>query len=114
MVKNHHLAKHISDAGWGQFLNYLTYKAEEAGCKIEKVSPQYTSIKCSVCGQPVDKTLADRIHRCPFCNVVIDRDYNAARNILLKSTAGTAGSNAWGEVWMQTSTNQEALPVRAG
>jgi len=114
MVKNHHLAKHISDAGWGQFLNYLTYKAEEAGCKIEEVPPQYTSIKCSVCGQPVDKTLADRIHRCPFCNVVIDRDYNAARNILLKSTAGTAGSNAWGEVWIQTSTNQEALPVRAG
>lgn len=114
MVKNHHLAKHISDAAWGQFLNYLTYKAEEAGCKIEKVPPQYTSINCSVCGQPVHKTLADRIHRCPFCNIVIDRDYNAAWNILLKSTAGTAGSNACGEVWLQTSMKQEALSVRTG
>lgn len=114
MVKNHHLAKHISDAAWGQFLNYLTYKAEEAGCKIEKVPPQYTSINCSVCGQPVHKTLADRIHRCPFCNVVTDRDYNAACNILLKSTAGTAGSNACGEVWLQTSMKQEALSVRTG
>jgi len=115
MVKNHRLAKHISDAGWGQFLNYLIYKAEEAGCKIEKVPPQYTSIKCSVCGQPVHKTLADRIHRCPFCNVVIDRDHNAAQNIFLKSTAGTAGSNAWGEaVYQCPSSNQEALPVRTG
>ncbi len=115
MVKNHRLAKHISDAGWGQFLNYLIYKAEEAGCKIEKVPPQYTSIKCSVCGQPVHKTLADRIHRCPLCNVVIDRDHNAAQNIFLKSTAGTAGSNAWGEaVYQCPSSNQEALPVRTG
>lgn len=115
MVKNHRLAKHISDAGWGQFLNYLIYKAEEAGCKIEKVPPQYTSIKCSVCGQPVHKTLADRIHRCPFCNVVIDRDHNAAQNIFLKSTAGTAGSNVWGEVVYQCpSSNQEATSVRAG
>lgn len=115
MVKNHRLAKHISDAGWGQFLNYLIYKAEEAGCKIEKVPPQYTSIKCSVCGQPVHKTLADRIHRCPLCNVVIDRDHNAAQNIFLKSTAGTAGSNAWGEaVYQCPSSNQEATSVRAG
>ena len=110
MVKTHHLAKSISDAGWGQFLNYLTYKAEEAGCKVEKVFPYYTSINCSVCGNSVPKTLAQRIHRCPFCNTAIDRDLNAAQNILLKSTAGTAGSNAWGEaVYQCPSLNQEAL-----
>jgi putative transposase len=115
MVRNHHLAKSISDAGWRQFLNYLTYKAEEAGCLVEKVFPHYTSINCSVCGEPVPKTLAQRIHRCPFCKTVMDRDHNAAQNILLKSTAGTAGINAWGEaVYQCPSLNQEALSVRTG
>ena len=110
MVRNHNLAKSISDAGWGQFLNYLTYKAEDAGCKIEKVAPHHTSVRCSRCGNPVPKTLADRIHICPFCNAILDRDHNAAINILNKSTAGTAGSNAWGEaVFQSPSLNQEAL-----
>ena len=57
MVKNHHLAKSISDAGWGQFLKYLKYKAENAGIQFEKVAPHHTSIKCSVCGEHVPKTL---------------------------------------------------------
>jgi len=110
MVRNHYLAKSIYDAGWRQFLNYLTYKAEEAGCRVEKVAPHHTSIICSRCGNSVPKTLANRIHRCPFCNVILDRDHNAAINILLKSTAGIAESNAWGEVVHQCpSKNQEAL-----
>ena len=115
MIRNHYLAKSISDAGWGQFLNYLTYKAEEAGSKVEKVAPHYTSINCSVCGKTVPKTLSQRMHRCPFCNVVLGRDLNAAKNILLKSTAGTAGSNAWEEAVHQCpSLNQEAPSERAG
>jgi len=114
MVKNHHLAKSIADAGWGQFLGYLQYKAEDAGVQIEKVAPHHTSVNCSVCGKAVPKTLAQRIHSCPFCKVVLDRDHNAAQNILLKSTAGTAGSNAWGERWLHPSLNQEAPSVRAG
>lgn len=113
MVRNHHLAKSISDAGWGQFLNYLTYKAVEAGCWVEKVAPHHTSINCSVCGERVPKTLADRIHACPFCGVVLDRDHNAAINIL--NRAGTARINAWGEVVYQSpSLNQEVSPLRAG
>ncbi|MBT9164811.1 MAG: hypothetical protein DDT23_00818 [candidate division WS2 bacterium] len=113
MVKNHRLAKHISDAGWGQFLSYLQYKAAEASVVVEKVSPHYTSINCSVCGEPVPKTLAQRIHSCPFCETVMDRDHNAAQNILLKSTAGTAESNAWGEAVHQCpSLNQEASSIR--
>ncbi|MCX5802559.1 MAG: zinc ribbon domain-containing protein, partial [Proteobacteria bacterium] len=68
-----------------------------------------------VCGEPVPKTLAQRIHRCPFCKTVMDRDHNAAQNILLKSTAGTAGINAWGEaVYQRPSLNQEALSLRTG
>ena len=106
MVKNHHLAKSISDAGWGQFLSYLTCKAEEAGSQVEKVAPHYTSINCSNCGNQVPKTLSDRTHKCPFCNIVLDRDHNAAINILNKSTVGTTGSYAWGD---STST----LPMRA-
>lgn len=114
MVRNHRLAKHISQAAWRQFLRYLEYKAEEAGVWIEKVSPHYTSINCSVCGEAVPKTLTQRIHRCPYCGTVMDRDHNAARNILLKSTAGTAESYAWGEGWLHPSPNQEAPSVKAG
>ena len=56
MVKNHYFAKSISDAGSGHFLNYIAYKAEEAGCKFEKVAPHHTSIICSCCGERVPKT----------------------------------------------------------
>ncbi|HUL00856.1 MAG TPA: transposase [Nitrospirota bacterium] len=112
MVKNHHLAKSISDAGWGQFQNYLAYKAENAGCWVENVAPHYTSINCSRCGERVYKTLGDRIHACPFCGLVLDRDHNAAINIL--NRAGTARINAWGEAVHQgPSLNQEAASVKA-
>jgi len=123
MVKNHHLAKSISDAGWGQFLRYLEYKAEEAGIQFEKVAPHRTSINCSFCGERVPKTLADRIHVCLFCGTVLDRDHNAAINIL--DRAGTARINAWGDklcgrplptgnLRSTLSLNQEAPSVRAG
>jgi len=112
MIRNHHLAKSISDAGWGQFLRFLAYKAENAGCKVEKVAAHDTSILCSACGERVEKTLADRIHNCPFCGLVLGRDHNAAINIL--SRAGTAQTNACGEAVLQNpSSIQEAVPVRA-
>jgi putative transposase len=112
MVKNHSLAKSISDAGWGRFLNYLAYKAENAGCKVEKVSARLTSITCSRCGGRVDKTLSDRVHICPYCCLVMDRDHNAAINIL--NRAGTARINACGEAVQQDpSVMQEAMSVRA-
>jgi len=125
MVKNHHLAKSISDAGWGQFLRYLTCKAVEAGSQIEKVAPHYTSINCSNCGNQVPKTLSNRIHKCPYCNVSLDRDHNAAINILHKSTVGTTGSYAWGDLTTTSSSktlqaeslNQEApseFPIQEG
>jgi len=125
MVRNHHLAKSISDAGWGQFLSYLASKAVEAGSQIEKVPPHYTSVNCSNCGNQVPKTLSDRIHKCPFCNIVLDRDHNAAINILNKSTVGTTGSHAWGDptptlptgALQVRSLNQEApseFPIQEG
>ena len=114
MVRNRHLSKSISDAGWGSFLNILAYKAEEAGCRFEKVKPHHTSVNCSFCGEPVPKTLATRVHRCPVCGLVLDRDHNAAINILQRATAGTAESYAWGEVALSgTSANQEATLLAA-
>jgi putative transposase len=108
MVQNHHLAKSISDAGWGQFLSLLKYKAEEAGSWVEKVGAYYTSQICSHCGELVKKTLSQRVHLCTNCGLLLDRDHNAAINIINKSTAGTAGFQAWGETTYQSpSTNQE-------
>jgi len=112
MVRNHHLAKSISDAGWGQFFNFLAYKAENAGCRLERIPARYTSISCSACGARVDKSLSDRVHACSSCGLVLDRDHNAAINIL--NRAGTARINACGEAVLQDpSTMQEAVPVRA-
>jgi putative transposase len=114
MVKNRSLAKHISDAGWGQFFRCLEYKAADAGIQVVKTRPHYSSIECSNCGNYVPKTLDVRVHICPFCNVVLDRDHNSAIIHLKRATAGTAGSNACGEGWMQPSLNQESLSVRTG
>lgn len=82
MLKNHHLAKSIQDAGWNTFLTILTNKAAEAGRQVVKVPPAYTSQNCSQCGGTVKKSLAVRVHDCPYCGLVLDRDVNAARNIL--------------------------------
>lgn len=115
MVRNRHLSKSISDAGWGRFLLILASKAEEAGCRFEKVDPHHTSVNCSSCGGKVPKNLATRTHRCPSCGLVLDRDHNAALNILQRSTAGTAGNYAWGEPALSGhSLNQEALSLAAG
>lgn len=81
MVRNKHLSKPITDASWGKFFELLTYKAAEAGRIVTKVPPRNTSQICSRCGNIVAKTLAVRVHECPYCGLVLDRDYNAAINI---------------------------------
>jgi putative transposase len=86
MVKNHNLAKSIADAGWGEFILMLSYKAESAGRTIEKVNPHGTTQECSRCGAIVKKDLSIRIHICPHCSLVIGRDHNAAINILNKAS----------------------------
>lgn len=82
MVKNHHLSLSIIDASWGMIKNMLAYKAESAGRQFVLVPPQYTSQKCSECGEIVQKSLSVRTHLCPFCGYIDDRDTNAAKNIL--------------------------------
>jgi len=76
------LAKDVTDQGWAAFLTMLEYKAEEAGARLIKVPPGRTSQTCSGCGVLVPKRLSERTHRCPNCALVVDRDINAARNIL--------------------------------
>lgn len=82
MVKNRYLAKSISDAGWGRFVRMISYKAESAGGRVVKVNPRNTTQRCSQCDEIVSKTLSNRIHDCPHCGLVMDRDLNASRNIL--------------------------------
>jgi putative transposase len=78
MVKNHCLARHMMDSSWGTFKQLLDYKAN----RVVQVDPYHTTVDCSKCGDQVSKTLAIRIHECPRCGVVLDRDHNAALNIL--------------------------------
>ncbi|MCP4339471.1 MAG: transposase, partial [Desulfobulbaceae bacterium] len=75
------LNKSIADAGWGQFLCLLKYKAVETGKTLLAVPPHYTSQICSACGNMVKKSLSVRTHRCG-CGFVANRDHNAALNIL--------------------------------
>jgi putative transposase len=75
------LAKSITDAAWARFLTILGAKAAEAGRSFVTVSPRGTSSTCSGCGRVEPKALLERAHRCP-CGLVLDRDHNAALNIL--------------------------------
>lgn len=76
------LNKSIADAGWSQFVDILTFKAEKAGQRVVKVDPKGTSQYCSTCLNRVPKELSDRWHSCPNCGTELDRDTNAA--ILIK------------------------------
>jgi putative transposase len=82
MTHSHCLAKSIHDAAWTQFADLLSYKAVWAGRRYVAVSPAYTSQDCSQCGHRQTLSLSNRTYSCPCCGLVLDRDRNAARNIL--------------------------------
>ena len=81
MLKNHHLAKCIQDAGWSGFLSILAFKAAYAGKRAVAVPSAYTSQMCSGCGVIVAKGLSVRWHSCPDCGMRLHRDQDAAKNI---------------------------------
>jgi putative transposase len=78
------LAKSIYDVAWGKFLTILSAVAVRSGVHFVKVNPHGTTIDCSQCGTKVPKTLSVRLHECPKCSLELDRDENAAINILYK------------------------------
>ena len=90
MVKNHHLAKSISDASWTLFRQWLEYFGKVFDVPVIAVAPHFTSQECSNCGQEVKKTLSTRTHQCSHCGYLEDRDTNAAINILMKALQGLA------------------------
>ncbi|OIO24127.1 transposase [Candidatus Micrarchaeota archaeon CG_4_10_14_0_2_um_filter_49_7] len=106
--------KGINDAGWGMFANMLSYKAENAGCKIVFADPRNTSKECSGCQRLVEKTLWERQRNCPSCGLSIDRDVNAAINILTRAAVGITGSNACEDGAMVPSMKQEAIILPSG
>jgi putative transposase len=115
------LAKDVHDAAWAKFISMLRYKAACAGSRLIEVDPYDTSQDCSGCGMKVPKALGDRLHECSHCGLAIDRDLNAARNILhwagvglgLLNVAGCgmrAGGNLVGADVPNCSRTYETLP----
>src|ERR687885_875054 len=101
MVKNKKLSKSISDAAWSAFRNWLEYFGKVFGVATVAVPPHYTSQNCSNCGKVIKKSLSQRTHRCPECGFVLDRDWNAAINILelaLRTVGHTGTLNASGDI----------------
>jgi putative transposase len=121
MVKNHHLAKSIHDAGWGTFISWVKAYGLMHTIPVIAVAPQFTSQQCSACDAMVKKSLSVRTHICTSCGVVLDRDHNAALNILEKAVACTLGhretsasaENASGQT-ASTRTSKRTTGKRAG
>ena len=117
MVRNRHLSKSILDAGWGILKDNLTYMAKRSLGVTVLVDPRDSSKMCSGCGEMVHKDLSVRVHHCSRCGLVLDRDVNAARNILLRgiglgrpesTLVGEGISTQPGAVLQVPSMNQEA------
>jgi putative transposase len=102
MLRNEYLARAAHDVALGMFTELLAYKAIETGCQVVTVSPINTSQQCSntKCGKLVPKDLSVRVHECPHCGLVLDRDINAARNILQRSFT-PSGQGGQDVTWVQ-------------
>jgi putative transposase len=110
MKRNRHLAKSIHDAGWGTFLRWVKHYGVLHAIPVLAVEPHFTSQECSNCKRIVKKSLSMRTHICPGCGLNLDRDYNAALNILIKALElylGAQGNslllrrgegNSWGDI----------------
>lgn len=94
LVKNHCLAKSINDVGWYQFRKWLEYFGVKLGRVTVAVNPRLTSQNCSSCGTTVKKSLSTRTHICQ-CGFVLDRDWNAAINILNLALGTTGHVGTW-------------------
>ena len=114
MLKNHYLAKSISDAGWGNFRLKLQSKAASAGKQFTKVKPHHTSQQCSGCREMVPKQLSDRVHDCPHCGLVLDRDHNAAINIKKAAVALRGGASVANDPEIPRQGTEARNPINPG
>jgi putative transposase len=120
LVKNHRLAKAISDVGWGEFVRQLEYKSQWYGRTLVKIDRFFPSSKtCSDCKHVLDSLALDiREWVCPVCGVVHERDINAARNILIEGlsvlAAGLVASACGGSGRPVRAKVRQATPVEAG
>ena len=112
MVKNHHLAKAVSDAAFGEFRRQLEYKTARTGAALHVVDRWYPSSKtCSKCGRVKAKlSLSERVYKCDGCGLVIDRDLNAAINIKVAGSAPETQNAHGGTVSRADTTSGNADP----
>jgi len=103
MEQKYYNARNIADSSWGRFLQFLTYKAESAGCRVMKVNPKNTTKMCSNCGNLQEMPLYKRVYKCS-CGIELNRDYNSAINILNK---GLGQANV-----EMVSDSSEQLPMK--
>jgi putative transposase len=89
---NKQYTRGIADVAWGQFVQFTTYKAADAGRTVVLVDSKNTTQMCSGCGAVVPKDITVRTHDCPHCGLVLNRDYNAALNILARGLASFSTS----------------------
>jgi putative transposase len=114
LVKNRKLAKSISDASWGRFLSWLNYYGAVHALPVIGVSPAFTSQDCSACGTRVMKSLSVRTHMCFGCGLVLDRDHNAALNILARALDRTAGHAETGSPSRERNASGQTASTRSG
>jgi len=106
ILQNRSLSQASHDTGLGMFRELLDYKAIEAGVELVAVNPRNTSQVCSACGSIVSKALSVRVHCCPNCGLTLDRDVNAARNVLW------LGRSQWALTWpVAACVAQDAPPL---
>ncbi len=108
MVQNKHLSKSISDASWAKFFKWCADIAERDGLYFHQVDPKNTSQTCSACGKksPKKLSLAIRTFDCSFCGTVLDRDHNAAINILLRAACALRGERWVTDLTEARNTNE--------
>ena len=82
LIRISYNARNVMDSSWRKFAQFLSYKAERAGKTVVEVNPRGTTQECYKCGKEVKKSLAVRIHKCPYCGLEIERDYNSSFVVL--------------------------------
>ena len=115
MIQNKHLSKSIADASWATFFEWCASIAERDGLHFHQVDPKNTSQTCSACGEKSQKklSLAIRTFNCQSCGTSLDRDHNAALNILFRAACARRGER-WVTTLYETRNKNEARDAGFG